>query len=83
MYSSLILPFFPHSVVFGRRGFKEVARDLLFYFFATVYEMYKNKSQSGSVGYSHSPCSFPYVLVNRSLVLCGSPVRAAIHLLLS
>ena len=35
------------------------------------------------VGYSHLPCSFPYVYVDSSLILCGRPVRAAIHLLVS
>ena len=33
-----------------------------------------------AVGYSHSPCSFHYVYVDSYLVLCGRPVRAAIHL---
>ena len=36
------------------------------------------KSRVG-VGYSHSPCSFHYVLVDSYLVLCGRPVRAAIN----
>ena len=38
---------------------------------------------AGSVGYSHSSCSFHYVFVDSTLVLCGRPVRAAIHLLAS
>ena len=35
------------------------------------------------VGYLHSPCSFPCVFVDSSFVLCGHPVRAAIHFLVS
>ena len=83
MYSSLELPFFTQSVVFGPRGFKEAAGDLLFYFYATVYEIYKDKSESESVGYLHSPCSFPSVYVDNYFVLCGRPVRVAIHSLAS
>ena len=49
--------------------------------FTTVYEIYKDKSDSGSVGYLHSPCSFPCVYVESSFALCGRPVQAAIHLL--
>ena len=33
-----------------------------------------------TVGYSHSPCSFPCIFVDSYLVLCGPPVQAAIHL---
>lgn len=36
-----------------------------------------------SVAYSDSPRSFLYVYVDSSSVLCGRPVRAAIHLLVS
>ena len=82
VYSSLGFPFFPQSVVFGPRGFKEAAGDFLS-INTTVYKNLQNKSESGSVGYSHSSCSFHYVFVDSTLVLCGRPVRAAIHLLAS
>ena len=33
------------------------------------------------IGYLHLLCSFPCIYVNSSFILCGRPVRAAIHLL--
>ena len=47
MYSSLGLPFFPQLVVFGPQGYKKAARDLVFYFYATVYEIYKTRAKVG------------------------------------
>ena len=54
-----------------------------FSIFTTIYKNLQDKRESGSVGYSHSPCSFHYVYVDSYFVLCGRPVQAAIHLLAS
>ena len=81
VYSSLRLSFFPQPVVFASQGFKEAVRNLLFYF--TVYEIYRDKSKSASVGYLHFLCSFPYVHLDCSFVLCGHLVQVALYLLVS
>ena len=49
----------------------------------TVYKNLQDKSESGSVGYLHSLCRFPCIFVDRTFILCGRPVRAAIHLSVS
>ena len=54
-----------------------------FSIYTAVYRNLQDKSESGSVGYSHSLCSFPCVLVDSTSVLCGRPSWAAIHLLVS
>ena len=57
---------------------------ILFLFAVLLFtKIYKDKSESGSVGYSHLPSSFPFVYVDSSFALYGRPVRAAIHLLVS
>ena len=82
VYSSLGFPFSHNPWFLVPEGLRRPP-GISFLFILLFTKNLQDKSESGSVGYSHSSCSFHYVFVDSTLVLCGRPVRAAIHLLVS